>query len=488
MKTLLRKKWFRRLCQLLLVMGSLLVLAYAAINWWGGRMKRDAIAQMRAEGRPTSLAELREPLPRDEDNFAMIPVLVQAREEWWNDKTGLGILPPGEVRTRLAALGAPSLRKNRRFDGDGIPDLAPWKRELGLAGTNEECLAAYDLKFSDVIDPLRNGLNRPHAVSPLMNRRAAEPKFYPLSWHCGYCLKPLVEGLAFRAELAMQANRADIAHESLLIAIRLAELIRSEVIAIGQAYQIQLWVLLKPTLSRLLKSGTLDRIQLQAIKNQLGKFDPMRSSLREIDLGTLESFAVFEIVKKNGSDMARILPNLERQPMPEWAREVLRSIRKELKKVWPDGWYDANAAMSARERIRLSKSLGDGSDLRSWLRACDDADARLNHRSSWNQRIYPALEWCLETGDNRVACQLRNSIQQAITACDLEEFRVEHGRYPDRLVETASKACIDSINGQPFLYRPTEKDYLLYSVGIDGKDDGGVRRSSNPSTPADLVW
>lgn len=488
MKTLIRKKWFRRLCQALLVTVSLLVLAYAVINWCGARMKRDAIAQMRAEGRPTSLAELREPLPPDEENFAMIPILAQAREEWWNDKSGLGLLPTGQVRTRLAALGAPSLRKNRRFDGVGIPDLGPWKKELGLSGTNEECLAAYDLKFLDVIDPLRNGLSRPYAVSPLMNRRAAEPKFYPLSWHCGNCLDPLVEGLAFRAELAMQANRADLAHESLMIAIRLAELIRSEVVAIGLGYQIRLWVLLRPTLSRLLKSGTLGRMKLQAIKNRLGRFDSVRCSLRELDLGTLESFAMFEIMKKDGGGMIQILPNLERQPMPEWAREILRSVRNELKRVWPDGWYDANAAMSARERIRLRKSLGDGSDLRSWLRACDDADARVNHRSSWNRRIYPALEWCLETGDYRRSCELRNSIQQAITACDLEEFRLEHGRYPDRLVEAAGKACIDTISGQPFPYRQTENGYVLYSVGIDGKDDGGVRRSNHPSGPGDLVW
>jgi hypothetical protein len=273
-----------------------------------------------------------------------------------------------------------------------------------------------------------------------------------------------------------------------MIAIRLAELIRSEVIAMGLGNQIQLWVLLKPTLSRLFKSGTLDRMQIQTIKNQLEKFDPMRCSLREIDLGTLESLAVFEIVKKNGSGMIRILPGLDNQPMPEWAREVVRSVKKELKKVWPDGWYDANAAMSARERIRLIKELGDGSDLRLWLRACDYADARLKRRSPWNRRIYPALEWCLETGDFRRGCELRNSIQQAITACDLEEFRLEHGRYPGQLTETGGKACIDSISGRPFLYRLTEKDYVLYSVGIDGKDDGGVRRSSHPSSPGDLLW
>lgn len=48
MKTILRKKWFRRLCQTLVALISLLVLAVMAINWRGARMKREIIAQLRA--------------------------------------------------------------------------------------------------------------------------------------------------------------------------------------------------------------------------------------------------------------------------------------------------------------------------------------------------------------------------------------------------------------------------------------------------------
>jgi hypothetical protein len=34
----------------------------------------------------------------------------------------------------------------------------------------------------------------------------------------------------------------------------------------------------------------------------------------------------------------------------------------------------------------------------------------------------------------------------------------------------------DVFSGKPLIYRPNENGYLLYSVGINGKDEGGVGR------------
>jgi hypothetical protein len=39
----------------------------------------------------------------------------------------------------------------------------------------------------------------------------------------------------------------------------------------------------------------------------------------------------------------------------------------------------------------------------------------------------------------------------------------------------------DIFSGNPLIYRPSETGYLLYSVGPNGKDDGGRGPDDDPS-------
>ena len=63
-------------------------------------------------------------------------------------------------------------------------------------------------------------------------------------------------------------------------------------------------------------------------------------------------------------------------------------------------------------------------------------------------------------------------------------YRADTGRYPARLAELAPKylAAVpdDLFAGKPLVYRPSEAGYLLYSVGINGKDDGGRWTDDDP--------
>jgi hypothetical protein len=69
----------------------------------------------------------------------------------------------------------------------------------------------------------------------------------------------------------------------------------------------------------------------------------------------------------------------------------------------------------------------------------------------------------------------------------LEWYRRDHGRYPRTLEALAPKYLAqipqDIFSGKPLIYRPSEKGYLLYSVGINGKDEGG--RSYDDDPPGD---
>lgn len=68
---------------------------------------------------------------------------------------------------------------------------------------------------------------------------------------------------------------------------------------------------------------------------------------------------------------------------------------------------------------------------------------------------------------------------------DLERWRAEHGRYPETLAALGLPAedTSDPFNDQPFVYRVEDDAVLLYSVGRNGKDDGGTTGKRG-----DLVW
>jgi hypothetical protein len=83
----------------------------------------------------------------------------------------------------------------------------------------------------------------------------------------------------------------------------------------------------------------------------------------------------------------------------------------------------------------------------------------------------------------------------AQTACALERHWLEHGNYPASLVALVpvylGQVPLDIVNGQPLHYRPTENGrFVLYSVGLDGKDDGGKPTDSKQPNdpPGDWAW
>ena len=60
----------------------------------------------------------------------------------------------------------------------------------------------------------------------------------------------------------------------------------------------------------------------------------------------------------------------------------------------------------------------------------------------------------------------------------LRAYRLDHGRYPDTLAELAPSYLKSIPTDQfslkkPFRYRKTGAKYVLYSIGPDGKDNGG---------------
>jgi hypothetical protein len=83
--------------------------------------------------------------------------------------------------------------------------------------------------------------------------------------------------------------------------------------------------------------------------------------------------------------------------------------------------------------------------------------------------------------------------QMAITAIALKRYQLKHGNYPADLnslvPEFLPAVPLDPVDGQPLRYRPNaDGTFLLYSVGENGKDDGGDPSLEKGVTGSSFYW
>jgi hypothetical protein len=85
----------------------------------------------------------------------------------------------------------------------------------------------------------------------------------------------------------------------------------------------------------------------------------------------------------------------------------------------------------------------------------------------------------------------QTQVNEALLACALERYRLAHQEYPETLAALAPQFVDvlphDLIGGQPLKYRRmVDGSFLLYSIGWNEKDDGGIAGKSREE--GDWVW
>jgi hypothetical protein len=92
--------------------------------------------------------------------------------------------------------------------------------------------------------------------------------------------------------------------------------------------------------------------------------------------------------------------------------------------------------------------------------------------------ILPAIERVYETH-----LRVRANMDCAIMALAIERYRLKEGKLPetvDELVPTyLTQVYLDPFDGKPLRYKRTDPGYIIYSVGEDGVDNGGQEQDPN---------
>jgi hypothetical protein len=147
----------------------------------------------------------------------------------------------------------------------------------------------------------------------------------------------------------------------------------------------------------------------------------------------------------------------------------------------PSGWLVQNELRIARFETKwYLPVVGKDTETISPanVRAAGNAlDREMRHRTPEN-----VLETLFLPGLGNVATKFayaQSSVDLARTAVALERYRLAHGEYPESLDALAPKFIAqvphDVIGGGPLKYRrASDGQFVLYSVGWNERDDGGV--------------
>jgi hypothetical protein len=102
-------------------------------------------------------------------------------------------------------------------------------------------------------------------------------------------------------------------------------------------------------------------------------------------------------------------------------------------------------------------------------------EADLKEAPDLTRTLFPAVGRLAEAERRH-----RAELHAAAVGLALEQFRLETGRWPDKLEEMVPKYLkqvpLDPYDGQPLRCRRLKDGVVAYSVGPDGKDDGGNLR------------
>ena len=158
----------------------------------------------------------------------------------------------------------------------------------------------------------------------------------------------------------------------------------------------------------------------------------------------------------------------------------------------PRGWWYQNLANCAAYE---SKSL-DGFDLehdtllpRAFNEVTHNLNQFLDHKSPFNLMASVAVPNIAKA--TLTLAHNQTLVNEAQIACALERYHLAHGEYPETLdalvPQFIEKLPHDIIGGQPLHYRRTNNGkFLLYSVGWNETDDGGI--ASDKMDQGDWVW
>jgi hypothetical protein len=506
----------RRLLILLAWLTTLIALFHGEENWRGRRAWDKYRRELVARGEQLDFAALvPKPVP-DEQNFAATPVIkswfeaphLEDLDQKWDDtysRVGERVSPP---KTKDA-------RAERRFD-----DLVAWETAFAAVRSGE--LTPEKRFYSAKLDAASLAKAAPAVLEGLKTNEAlfAELRIassrpysrYPVNYDVEQpCLIRLphlqmVKGVCRRLELKacaeLAGGRSDQALEDVKLIFRLADSLKTDPFLISYLVRITCGQVAQQPIWEGLAEHRWSDAQLQELQTRLQQYSFIADVRAPLATEQAEGIATVELVRKKSPAYLNYLGSNEEPPTAvNWkSASFIWSV------VVPRGWYDleelnlcrgfhiqlATSMDTTRQRVSPTQVKADTEAFYQMMCPTGFAGPALNrvfHHRIIASLLLPALQKLILK-----SAAAQTAVNQAAIACALERYRLANGHFPETLEALAPRFISplpnDVITGEPYKYHLRDDGrFVLYSVGWDEKDDGGVPgKTLFDATQGDWVW
>ncbi|MCS6866365.1 MAG: hypothetical protein RMJ56_15005 [Gemmataceae bacterium] len=407
------------------------------------------------------------PLPRDGDYFI-------SQYKYVRDQLGI----TGE---KLEALQDLQYRLNQRpWKADDCPPLAEWLK------VNDKHLA----KVAEAV-------KRPEYFNPLVSRRAEGESSHligallPSVQKC----RDLAQALTLRAMLHIHAGQLERAWDDLLTCHRLGRLIARGATLIEALVGFAICQIATQATITYIEHAHLDAKQALAHLRAIQQLPAIPPLADKIDLAErFMGLDSLQMIRRGGLGALKGIVDDDEKPIAD-TEKALELLDWAVMLQTVNRWYDRMAAaMRIKDRTARVKEFqkieDDFQAIKKELADAEKVKKQLAGPEAGQvvaRSIANTLMSLLAPAIRRISAAQERAEQVAMNlqiALALAAYHNDNGKYPDKLTDLAPKYLAqvphDGFSGQPLIYKPTAQGYLLYSVGMNGQDDGGKTFDDDP--------
>ena len=475
---------WRLMRKVLFVLAALITLGalfLAEENWRGSRAWTNYKRTMEAKGEHFDAALLIPAKVPDDENFAVTPLLAAAFTLPPEDPGqpvnieklehgNIGLVPGGRW-SRIAPA----------WEGTVVPPPHPLGWDFGMAkdlsswaaasnGTNATSVAA------EITEPVRAANiildNMKSCEATLAELRSAAARRY-CRFNIAYeewgktavveksmqhlvLTKWLFRFLTLHAEAELVSSHSDEALQDLRVMFRIDDGLKDEPLLISQLMRLASTSVMLQSVGEGLAEQRWSEVQLQVLQERLSRID--------LPASTVLAF--------HGERDICFNPSFDRDPvLPRcWNRLEQLNLNR--------AFNDTLLPRIDLARREISPSVNHSMDL-----SFQDSYGAKGFSALLHHHMMANLELPGYAHVGEKVAFVQSEVDMAMLACALERYRLAQGQYPDTLNALVPRFAAalphDIINGQPLKYRRTENGrFILYSIGWNEKDDGGVIAAS----------
>jgi hypothetical protein len=462
--------------------------------WWeenlrGKRFWEETSMRLHAAGQPTELAEIIPPRIPDEENVAAAPIFA---EVFLNKDTARltrmheafrGRVPQPKTKPLLVD-DTSHIIEWREYFREAFPANVPTK-EMPPA---DEILHYFE-RWEDVLKEIHGALERPKYRRPHYDADPSGDNLQVLGPIMGFNFVSRSHAVALAAK-----GNADAYMSEVIDQLRLGRLLTADcTYLVGLLVHIGSDAMTLRLLQNCLPVLRPNDRQLLALQQQLGLLqlsDVKRTYRDEI---VFDVALALNVTPESLKQTLRIFPSSPFKGWPEGLAKAADKAYPMLMACRPEGWRYADAAMLAgllHDEVLPCVDEATGTILVSRMPALNAAEKRLGESAGLFSIC--RLEGPMTTESVLLKAAWHQAMaSEAMLWCAVERFRLKNAMLPETLDELVPdfvrKLPCDPVSGSSFKYvKRGERGYLLYSIGWDGKDDGGVERKAKEQ--GDWAW